>query len=306
MRDSNQNSRNYAQYNDIINMAANLERKTTDTPEKFAREIQLQKMKSEVQRKKELIAEYNRNPRSISDGELPEILAAANDRGMPTDMGRRKDTARTIEALTAIGVGFADSVLLGILKDEWYSNRRTKNHAKAGKIAGIIASLATPASWAAGAKAGGNVLMNALRLGGKYATLPGLVAGGKRLAGAYKLSKLGLTAAQAAGQSAKQVGSRIARDTAKALVSGKVQGLSGLMKADAFKALASSAGGAKTLAGKLAPYAGVAGGAVAGGRGLFELVKHLKESGVEDPYTKAYAMYKQQQKQMPEMRQRNS
>ena len=79
-----------------------------------------------------------------------------------------------------------DSLALGLIPNDWYQGRRTKNWGKAGRIGGVLGSLFTPAGFAAnvgkGATAGLGAKIGGMALRG--ATAPGLVAGSKRGLGA--------------------------------------------------------------------------------------------------------------------------
>ena len=164
-------------------------------------QIMLQKMRLDQNKAYEMVAKYNRNPKSIKDIEIPMVLEMAERYGYDTSSGRDKDTAGFLEAVGSFIGGGIDAVLLDLLKDEWYSNRRTQGYKNAGKITGLVASLFTPASFMAGTKwavTGGNVAQKALSVGknslmfaAKYLTAPGLTAGTKRALGVALAARAG-------------------------------------------------------------------------------------------------------------------
>lgn len=156
-------------------------------------QIMVQKMRLDQNKAYEMVAKYNRNPKSVKDTEIPMVLEAAERYGYDTSSGRDKDTPGFLEAIGSFIGGGIDAVLLDLLKDEWYSNRRTQGWKGAGKIAGLVASLYTPASFMAGTKlavTGATGAAKALSIGknsllfaAKYLTAPGLAAGTKRALG---------------------------------------------------------------------------------------------------------------------------
>jgi len=159
------------------------EEQTTQTPQNMMGSIVMRKMQNEKNLAFDLVARYNKNPKSIEDADIPRVIQYAEQFGWDITQGKEKDTAGWFEALGAVMVGGADAVLLDLIKDSWYSNRRTQSFKTAGKIAGLAASLFTPASWMAGAGKATTGIGKLLRMGGKYMTAPGLVAGGKRALG---------------------------------------------------------------------------------------------------------------------------
>lgn len=150
-------------------------------------------------RARELVLKYNRNPHSLSDAEAREAQGLANTFGYSTEIGRKKDKANIWDIASGTVFGAIDSALLGILKNEWYENRRNRNYAKAGRIAGLIASIAAggfmnPASLGKmgmqlgrifGSAKAGKIMSTALQ----YGTTAGITGGIRQMgtAGYYAL-----------------------------------------------------------------------------------------------------------------------
>jgi hypothetical protein len=104
--------------------------------------IQTRQLALAQQRAHQLVAKYNKNPKAMNQEEVMQAKAMGQTFGYDTRRGDKKDTAGVWDAILGFGGGALDSILLGILKDEWYTNRRNGDYATAGKIAGIIGSIA--------------------------------------------------------------------------------------------------------------------------------------------------------------------
>jgi len=158
--------------------------------------IQTRRITLAQQRARSLVSKYNKNPKKMSDEETLQAKAMGEAFGYSTARGDSKDTAGVWDAVLGFGGGAVDSILLGILKDEWYTNRQNGDYATAGRIAGIVGSLAVGGipGLAKGATTAGrgiaNTLSRALGTGktaaiankvftayGKFGTAPGVASG---------------------------------------------------------------------------------------------------------------------------------
>ena len=177
------------------------DRQQEQSPQQFMNEIAMAKMRNQKNEAYDLVRRYNQNPKSIKDEDIPRVLQSAEMFGWNITTGRQKDTAGWLEAVGAFVGGGVDAVLLDLLKDSWYSTRRTKDYKTAGKITGLVASLFTPASFGAGLSFArgmtvGQKALTGLKMAAKYLTAPGLTAGTKRMLGmalATRASALGVT-----------------------------------------------------------------------------------------------------------------
>lgn len=170
----------------------------------MARHIRIEQMKAYDD-----VAKYNANPKSVKDEDLPRVLQGAERFGYDISHGARKDTATFLEGLGTFAASAGDAILLDLLKDSWYSSRRTKTWKTAGKILGFATALFLPTAWAAGVK-GTGIASKGFNFLFKYASTPG-VGVRARLA----LSKVG-SAARAAAETAGKA------QVAKALFGGKL------------------------------------------------------------------------------------
>ena len=91
-----------------------------------------------------VIDAFNKNPRAYKDDEKMQIALAARNYGVPIAEGARNDKATAWEKAKALGGGAVDSLLFGLLKNDWYSDDSTKGWADAGRIGGTAASLLMP------------------------------------------------------------------------------------------------------------------------------------------------------------------
>ena len=158
--------------------------------------IQTRRIALAQQKARSIVSKYNKNPKKMSDEETLQAKAMGEAFGYSTARGDSKDTAGVWDAVLGFGGGAIDSILLGILKDEWYTNRQNGDYATAGRIAGIVGSLAVGGipSLSKGAATAGrgiaNTLSRALGTGktasianrvftayGKYGTAPGVASG---------------------------------------------------------------------------------------------------------------------------------
>jgi len=187
------------------------EQQQTQSPQDMMNDIVMRKLQNEKNLAYDLVSKYNTNPKSIKDKDIPRVLQYAEQFGWDTSYGRNKDTAGWFEALGAVVGGGVDAILLDLIKDDWYSNRRTQSFKTAGKIAGLAASLFTPASWMAGAGKATSLASKALRGAAKYLTAPGLVAGGKRALGVALAAKTLPTAARSGPLLAKMASQNVLR-----------------------------------------------------------------------------------------------
>ena len=191
------------------------------SPQQFMNEIAMAKMRNQKNEAYDLVRRYNQNPKSIKDEDIPRVLQSAEMFGWNITTGRQKDTAGWLEGLTAFVVGGVDGALLDLLKDSWYSTRRTKNHAAAGKVAGLVASLFTPASFGAGLRFAkgmtvGQKALTGLQMAAKYLTAPGLSAGMKRMIGVSIATKVGAGSLDAGLKTVNSMVSRWATAGARA------------------------------------------------------------------------------------------
>ena len=158
--------------------------------------VQTRRIALAQQKARSIVSKYNKNPKKMSDEETLQAKAMGEAFGYSTARGDSKDTAGVWDAVLGFGGGAVDSILLGILKDEWYTNRQNGDYATAGRIAGIVGSLAVGGipSLSKGAATAGrgiaNTLSRALGTGktasianrvftayGKYGTAPGVARG---------------------------------------------------------------------------------------------------------------------------------
>ena len=168
--------------------------KQINAAEQIANDIMARHLRIEQMKAYDDVRKYNANPKSVEDKDLPRILQNAEKFGYSVSAGSLKDTHTFWEALGAIGGGAADAILLDLLKDSWYSTRRTKDFKTAGKILGLATALFLPTSWLAGAK-GANWATKTLNFGTTF----GL---GKLGRTAY--SQLAAGAAKAAAEAGKK------------------------------------------------------------------------------------------------------
>ncbi len=113
-----------------------------------------------------VIDAFNKNPRAYNDDEKMQIALAARNYGVPIAEGVSNDKATAWEKAKALGGGAVDSLLFGLLKNDWYSDDSTKGWADAGRIGGTAASLLMPWGVFGAAKGSMAILKAAKALGG--------------------------------------------------------------------------------------------------------------------------------------------
>ena len=119
-----------------------------------------------------VIDAFNKNPRAYKDDEKMQIALAARNYGVSIAEGARNDKATAWEKAKALGGGAVDSLLFGLLKNDWYSDDSTKGWADAGRIGGTIGSFLIPGiGWLGGAGKGLKVLSAAGGVGKAAKTL---------------------------------------------------------------------------------------------------------------------------------------
>lgn len=147
------------------------------TAEALQNEVAVTKINAARSRARSLTAKYNRDPRSMSDDDVDETKELAEAFGYGVTTGESGDKADAGDIAQGLAVGAIDGALLGLLKNEWYTNRRNGDYAKAGRIAGLVGSIAV----------GGFMNPAALmKVGGKLTTVLGAGKASKVLQTAIK------------------------------------------------------------------------------------------------------------------------
>ena len=109
-----------------------------------AQQIMAEIQGSNLNNMRNLIMKANNNPRSLSQDELQLALQYGQQLGVDMSPAMKRDKATMLENIGA-GIGGAiDSVMFGILPDNWYSSYRTKGAKNVGKVAGTVASFFIP------------------------------------------------------------------------------------------------------------------------------------------------------------------
>lgn len=122
-----------AKLSEVILMAAEEERKKKED-----------KMIEDLRR----IKAFEMNPNDFSKDEQMRLALQAHEYGLtdvPKDAARNDEPTSYDKWKAGIG-GAVDSLLFGILKNDWYTDERTEQYANIGRIAGSIAGLAIPGS----------------------------------------------------------------------------------------------------------------------------------------------------------------
>lgn len=159
-------------------------------------EIMARRLALAQQNARSIVSRYNRDPRSMNPEEADMAQQLAEQFGYSTAQGRKRDKPRILQKGAAFAGGAIDAALFDILKDEWYAARGTGDYKKAGKIAGLVGSIAIGVVPGAAKAAGGvaksvipkmagvfgqgktaELVGKALTVGAKYGTVPGVSRG---------------------------------------------------------------------------------------------------------------------------------
>lgn len=215
------------------------------------------------------IKAFEMNPNDFSKDEQMRLALQAHTYGLsdvPKDAAKN-DKPSTLNVAKAIGGGVLDSLLFGLLKNDWYEEENTKDIAKYARLGGDVASFLLP-----------------------WGMLGGAAKGTKALYGASKALKFGKAAAGTAKATkvakAAVTGARASKETAR--LAKLARGLVGGAKAGKSALGVRSVGDAVKILGK----AGV-GNVIKGGVQSARTIGNIYDVGdaIDQPYQPDYTDY---------------
>jgi hypothetical protein len=227
------------------------------------------RIREEKQKKLNEINAFMLNPDNFSRDEQMRIALDAHQLGIgdATKTAAKNDKPSTLNVAKAIGGGVLDSLLFGLLKNDWYEEENTKDIAKYARLGGDVASFLLP-----------------------WGMLGGAAKGTKALYGASKALKLGKAAAGTAKVTkvakAAVTGARATKETAR--LAKLARGLVGGAKAG--KSVLGVRGVGDAI--KILSKAGV-GNAIKGGVQSARTIRNIYDVGdaIDQPYQPDYTDY---------------
>lgn len=111
-------------------------------------EVQQRQLENAENKRRELevIEAFNEDPGRFTKDQQMRIAYTANSYGVNTRGAAQNDEPTSYDKWKAGIGGAVDSLLFGILKNDWYTDERTEQYANIGRIAGAVAGLAIPGS----------------------------------------------------------------------------------------------------------------------------------------------------------------
>lgn len=146
-------------------------------------EIAIRKLQAAQAKALNLVTRFNQDPRLLTDDEAGQAVLAAQALGYNVSRGKEKDKANVFDISKAIGLGALDSILFGLIKNEAYESRRTKNYARTGRLLGLVGSIAM------GAVSGPGIISGLSKAAGALKA-PAIVGKAAKLA--YSMTPVGI------------------------------------------------------------------------------------------------------------------